>query len=301
MLEPYFSTPATSLPREPRADSIGGRRLGDAFRVIEALHEPDPHLVRGLCAGRGPVPAVALVVRRAVPTDVIRAFAHNFWHAVESVGSHRSDDGYVRVQQIGATQFCKSGAEYAEQCARTRISVEALFEGLSADERARVLGDRWLVPSLAQAGLSFRPARILGVDVAPCTARWWRNEGAFSLEPHEDRAQVLGALEEGLEIGAAEPLCAWVCCVENAGGGELVIWDVAPDHGARERFGVVKTGYPYPADALHGVPMLKVPLDAGDAVLFRADFMHAIGNVDGPRISVSRFLGAIDDSVVFWT
>jgi len=292
---------ASSPSIEPRAGIAGGYRLGEAFRAVEAVHDPDPDLVRVLCTGRGALPAVAHVVRGAVPLSAAHRLAKGFWSAVEAGGSHRPDDSYVRVQQIGATQFGKSAAEYADQCVRTRTAVESLFEGLSADERARVLGDRWLAPYLARAGVSFGPARALGVEVNPCTARCWQNDGPFSLEPHEDRAQLLGSTEENFDIEASDPLCAWVCAVENAGGGELVLWDLAPDHRTREQLGLVKTGYPYPAEALHGLPRLEIPLHAGDAVLFRADFVHAVGKVDGARVSVSRFLGALAGRVVFWT
>ncbi len=134
-----FSVHSSHAPQGLRLD---GRRLGTAFRVIDAAREAEPEIVRALCTGRGALPCVAHVVRGAVPPDAHRKLAERFWGAVESVGSHRADDGYVHVQQVGASQFGKSAADYVEQCLRARPAVESLFQGLSADDRARVLGDR---------------------------------------------------------------------------------------------------------------------------------------------------------------
>lgn len=277
------------------------RQLGAAFKVIETRHELDLDVVRALCLPKAEPVAIAHVARRAVNLETTKRFADNFWRSLESNGSSRNDDGGVAVVQIGATQFRHSSRDYLDQCSSLHSVVDSLFEGISADDKSRILGMRWLKAALGPLEYRIEPAQFEGRHVAECTARAWRNQGAFLLEPHEDAAQLSTARQDDFEIGTTTSLVAWVCCIDVEQGGDLILWDIAPDDAMRARYDVVRTGYPYPAEALEPFPKLEVSFGPGDVLLFRADFLHAISPVVGSRISVGRFLGALNKRLIYWT
>lgn len=278
-----------------------GRHLGAAFQVIETQHDLQLDLVRALCLSDQNSPLVAHVARKAISTETTRRFAANFWQALDRRGSSRSSDGIVDVLQIGATQYKHSSTDYLDQCIAARPAVNSLFDGISATDRSRILGSHWLERAIEPLGYRIEPARFKGLDVGECTARSWRNDGHFLLQPHEDEAQLSVARQDAFEIGSTTSLVAWVCCIDVDQGGELILWDIAPDEETRIRYDVVATGYPYPASACDPWPRLEISFGPGDVLLFRANFLHAVGRVTGSRISVGRFFGALGNRLIYWT
>lgn len=278
-----------------------GRQLGAAFKVIETQRELHLDVVRALCLPNSDPVAIAHVARNAVSIETTRRFANNFWRTLESNGSSRNDDGGVSVLQIGATQFRHSSRDYLDQCSSLRSVVDSLFEGISTDDKSRILGTRWLEPALRPLDYRIEPAQFEGRYVAECTARAWRNQGAFLLEPHEDAAQLSPARQDDFEIGSTTSLVAWVCCIDVEEGGDLILWDIAPDEEMRTQYNLVGTGYPYPNAVVEPFPKLEMAFHPGDVLLFRADFLHAISPVVGSRISVGRFLGALNSRLMYWT
>jgi len=278
-----------------------GRHLGSAFKVVETQHDLKLDVIRGLCLPNGELPAIAHIARNVVSSETTHRFADNFWRALEKHGSYRLDDGFVQVSQIGATQFGHSSLDYLEKCVASRSAVDSLFEGISIEDRSRILGYEWLVPALEPLGYRIEPAKYNGLQVSECTARSWRDDGAFLLQPHEDKAQLLRARRDGFEIGSAMSVLAWVCCIDVDQGGELIFWDIAPDHETRLAYDLEETGYPYPAAAVNPFSKLEISFRPGDVILFRADFVHAVSPTVGSRISAGRFLGALDDRLIYWT
>jgi uncharacterized membrane protein len=283
---------------------FSGARLHERFRVIEHQRRFDPSLTLALLRGESDIPCVAYVVRNAVEREYCERFACNFWDTIQRRGSSRQDDGFVNVEQVGATQHNSRAAQYLENVSRCRTEVEALFEGLGDTGREQFLRERFFSALLAEDGLAFRPAAHQGVSVAACAARSWKNLGTYSLEPHEDRAQLRLARTDGFEIGQASgPLTAVVTVTDHYRGGELVIWDWAPDDAAREPLGVLTAGYPYPHEVVEQFPRIELATRAGDLVLLRSDFIHAVNQTSEPgRLTVSRFIGRSGpQQVVYWT
>lgn len=283
--------------------SWSGRRLQERFRVIEHDGRFDATLTRELLGG-GAESCVAYVVRNAIDRAICDRFASNFWGLIDRRGSSRVNDGAVEVSQVGATQYSYSSAEYLARSARTRDDVEDLFAGLDAAGREQIQREDLFTSLLAGAGLAFRPARYQGAAVNACAARSWKNTGAFSLEPHEDAAQLAIARRDGFEIGAVRHVVSAVVVATDAhGGGALRIWDWAPDDEARAALALAETGYPYPAAVADRFPSVEIQTRAGDFVLLRGEFVHAVEPTWRPgRVSVSRFIGRLgSDEVVYWT
>lgn len=281
-----------------------GSRWTARFQVIEHHQHLDPSLTRELLRAEAESPCVAYVIRNAVERAVCERFAHNFWSTIQRRGSHRQGDGFVDVDQVGATQHNSSATQYLENASRVRAEVDGPFDGLGGAGREQILRERFFSAVLAEDGITFRPAAYQGIEAAACSARSWKNPGLYTLEPHEDRAQLRLAEGDGFEIGQASgPLAAVVTVTDRYRGGELLIWDWAPDDEAREPLGVLTAGYPYPSTAVAQYPSLEITTGAGDLVLLRSDFVHAIKATSEPgRISVSRFIGRIgQQQVVYWT
>lgn len=281
-----------------------GRRLLDRFRVIEHEARFDVDLTRALLGGDEEAPCVAYVVRNAVDRDHCERFAANFWDIIERRGSFRVNDGAVEVSQVGATQYSFASDEYLARSTRTRDDVDGLFHGLGDGGREQILREELFSSLLADTGLAFRPAGYRRSVVNPCAARSWKNTGAFSLEPHEDAAQLAIARRDGFEIGEARNVVSAVVVATDAhGGGELRMWDWAPDDEARAALALAETGYPYPAEITERFPSVEIATRAGDFVLLRGEFVHAVNPTSRPgRVSVSRFIGRIETGeVVYWT
>jgi hypothetical protein len=274
------------------------------FQVIEHHQRLDPSLTLELLRAESESPCVAYVIRNAVEREFCNRFAHNFWSTIQRRGSCRQGDGFVEVDQVGASQHNSSADQYLKNISRFRAEIEGLFDGLGDTGREQILRERFFSEVLSPEGIAFRPAAHQGVAVAACSARSWKNPGTYCLEPHEDRAQLRLAQRDAFEIGEASgPLTAVVTVTDHYRGGELVVWDWAPDDEARASLGVMTDGYPYPSTAMAHVPSLEIATRAGDLVLLRSDYVHAIKATSQPgRLTVSRFIGRVGrQQVVYWT
>jgi hypothetical protein len=244
---------------------------------------------------------VIYVVRNIIPPDVCQQFTKNFWNLLQHTGNNRDD--YVQVVQIGANQFEKSTSEYFEQICETRAVVDALFEGLDGEGREAILVEKLLKRLCKRRGITFRAAQFNGVTVNPCTARSWQNEDEFSLLPHEDLAQLSRAQVDGFDIGTVTHVITATACMSSGWGGNLVLWDIAPDQEARTDFGLTGTGYGYPLSSLAECDRLEIDLAPGDMFFLSSDFIHAVTSVTmGQRVTTGRFIGFTDDqTLVYWS
>lgn len=254
-----------------------------------------------LCQGGTPA-AAAYVLRRAIGRPACRQFVANFHQAIRAGGALRQD-GFVTAAQVGVTQFGKGATDYLAQSGQAAPLVESLFAGLTAPAREGILLSDWLQQELQARGVGFAAATQAGQDAGLCVARSWQNPGAFSLEPHEDAAQLTTVAAEGFEIARAERVFASIACVESGEGGDLLLWDLVPDEPLRAAFGLSGTGYPYPPDLLDEIPSLRLRLTAGDLAIIDASRIHAVDALRaGSRITVGRFVGRVaHDRVVWWT
>lgn len=230
-------------------------------------------------------------------------FAQNFRETIAQQGSSRRPDGYVIVDQVGATQFGKRTSAYLSQATETQAAVLKLFAGLSSAERDAILHTDWLPQSLADRGVELIPATHDGQSAGLCVARSWQNPGTFTLEPHEDAARLVDAAHDGFEIAQAARVFACLVCITNGDKGDLLMWNLVPDAALRAELGLTATGYPYPPEILAHIPSLRVPLRQGDIAILDASPIHAVDAVDaGTRITVGRFIGRVAPGrVVWWT
>lgn len=207
------------------------------------------------------------------------------------------------VDQVGTAQFGKRTTEYLAQSAETQTTVAGLFAGLSTTERDAILHTDWLEQSLAERAVEFIPGTHDGQSAALCVARSWQNPGTFTLEPHEDAAQLVDVVHDGFEIAQAARVFACLACIANGESGDLLMWNLVPDAALRAELGLTATGYPYPLEILADVPSLRVPLRQGDLAILDASRIHAVDAVGaGTRITVGRFIGRVAPGrVVFWT
>jgi hypothetical protein len=274
-----------------------------ALRVAE-LDAPAKLGALADCLCSGDQPDCALyILRGAISEAACIRFAQNFRQTIAHHGSSRLADGYVTVEQVGATQFGKRTTEYLGQAAQKEGLVAGLFAGLSTADREAILQTEWLTRALADRGIAFAPATHEGRSAGLCVARSWQSTGAFALEPHEDAAQLAEAVHDGFEIAHTSRVFASVACVANGEGGDLVLWNLMPDAEMRAELGLTASGYPYPTEILAGIQSVRVPLRQGDIAFIDAESIHAVDAVSaGTRITVGRFIGRVaPDRVVWWT
>lgn len=289
---------------DPVATRPLGWQLHEQFRVLDVrFTDFDAAVVadmlkHGHCDG-----AVVYVLRGAVPKSTCDRISGNFLRQLNSHGSTRPDDGFVKVKQIGSTQFDKSGDAYARQTIAVQPDMYALFDNLDSSSVTKLMLDDVLVPALLKQGLHFGPARYKSTYANHCTVRAWLDNGGMSLHPHDDISQLETAKLDRFEIEAIRKTLSFNTCVRNqGGGGQLRVWDLHPSPELRRSFGVFNTGYPYPMDFVDTLPSITVELQEGDSYFLNASFLHGVLPAPGLRITSGRFIGAItDDKVVHWT
>ncbi|MFP5023470.1 2OG-Fe(II)-dependent halogenase WelO5 family protein [Pseudonocardia phyllosphaerae] len=249
--------------------------------------------------------AIAYVVRGAVPAAVCETVHANFRTIISVEGTQRALDDIIKADQVGATQFKKSGQEYALNTARLQVSMLSLFDGLSADETSRFMLDDELRTGFLARGLHFGPARFKSTYSNYCTIRAWLRNGEMSLQPHEDISQVEAARADEFEIQTTgQNTMSFNICVRSDGsGGAVRVWDLRPSPTTRRSLGLHDTGYPYPAEFVEDIPHTTIVLEPGDSYFLNASFLHGVEPVVGERITAGRFVGLSDDDhrVMFWT
>jgi hypothetical protein len=202
------------------SDGRLGLQVGSQFGYLESsIEDFDFDIVvrmlrDGHCQG-----SVAYVIRSAIPSVICRTIYSNFKSIVSQKGSHRALDDIIKADQIGSTQFQKSGQEYAESTARAELTMLSLFDDLSAEETSRFMLDDRLVPGFLERGLYFGPARFKSTNANYCTIRAWLDNGGMSLHPHEDISQVEMARSDNFEIHKVRNAVSFNVCVAYSGTG----------------------------------------------------------------------------------
>lgn len=246
---------------------------------------------------------VVYVVRGAISENDCAAFHANFRSLLATHGSLRTPDSYIDADQVGSTQFLKSGQAYAESTVAAQTHVLSLFDGFSADRASHFMLDDRLLPGLLRRGVHFGPARFKSTYANHCTVRAWGDNGEMALQPHEDTSQIEAARIDGFEIQGVRVTVSFNVCVAYSGsGGELLVWNIRPSPALRRSLGLYDTGYPYALDLVRDVPRLSIELEPGDCYFLSSSFLHAVRPTVGERVTAGRFLGECQqDRVVFWT
>lgn len=244
-----------------------------------------------------------IVLRNFASQEDCKALETRFNEIVGAHGSNRGEDGLVKNQQIGATQFLRNGEAYVRETARHLPHVIDLFSALDAQTVANLFFDDALERAFLARGKLYRQARHMGGQGNFATTRKWLDNGAMALHPHEDGAQIAQGAEDGFEIGAGtHTIAANLCIADDAEGSATVLWNHCPDDAVRARFGLEKTGYPYPIDYAEGFDRIEVKIRRGDLYFMNASYLHGVENAPtNYRITAGRFLTCADHKILSWT
>ncbi|WP_192384141.1 hypothetical protein [Mesorhizobium silamurunense] len=241
-----------------------------------------------------------LHIKQAFSTEIAEEITANF---VGSPGLKERKDG-VPGQYVGASHYRKDSATYFAEAETARQYVDALFENLV--DPVRAIFDA-LKRELHNEGIELRLARSEHGQANVSRALSWSGSGTFSLDPHDDVAQVLCA-GDGYELSAvANNIVAALNFYPSMAeeGGNLRLWSHKPTVTDRKSQGVETTGYPYSAAYLEGVPFRDFQLRAGDIGLIDGGFVHGVTGQSGNgkrRLVLNSFFGfARPDLVLWWT
>ncbi|TIL34630.1 hypothetical protein [Mesorhizobium sp.] len=242
----------------------------------------------------------ALHIKQAFSTEVAEEITTNF---IGSSGLRERKDG-VPGQYVGASHYRKDAATYFADAENARPYVDALFKNLVDPVRA-VFGA--LKRELHNQGIELRLARSEHGQANVCRALSWSGTGTFSLDPHDDVAQVLCAGNDYELSSVAHNTVAALNFYPSMPeeGGNLKLWSHKPTVADRISQGVETTGYPYSAAYLDAVPCREFQLKAGDIALIDGGFVHGVTGQSGTgkhRLVLNSFFGfARPDLVLWWT
>ncbi|MER8596030.1 hypothetical protein NKH33_31675 [Mesorhizobium sp. M1182] len=242
----------------------------------------------------------ALHIRQAFSTEIAEEITAKFG---SSPGLKERKDG-VPGQYVGASHYRKDAATYFAEAETARPYVDALFKNLV--DPVRALFDA-LQRELRKQGIELRLARSEHGQANVCRALSWSGSGTFSLDPHDDVAQVLHAGNDYELSAVAHNTVAALNFYPSMPeeGGNLRLWSHKPTVTDRKSQGVETTGYPYSAAYLEGVPCRDFQLRAGDIGLIDGGFVHGVTGQSGNgkrRLVLNSFFGfARPDLVLWWT
>ncbi|MER9507714.1 MULTISPECIES: hypothetical protein [unclassified Mesorhizobium] len=242
----------------------------------------------------------ALHIRQAFSPEIAEEITANF---SGSPGLKERKDG-VPGQYVGASHYRKDAATYFAEAETARPYVDALFENLV--DPVRALFDA-LKRDLRKQGIELRLARSEHGQANVSRALSWSGSGTFSLDPHDDVAQVLCAGNDYELSAVAHNTVAALNFYPSMPeeGGNLRLWSHKPTVKDRKSQGVETTGYPYSAAYLEGVPCRDFQLRAGDIGLIDGGFVHGVTGQSGNgkrRLVLNSFFGfARPDLVLWWT
>ncbi|TKC01672.1 MAG: hypothetical protein E5W81_00885 [Mesorhizobium sp.] len=242
----------------------------------------------------------ALHIKQAFSTEVAEEITTNF---IGSSGLKERKDG-VPGQYVGASHYRKDAATYFTDAENARPYVDALFKNLVDPVRA-VFGA--LKRELHNQGIELRLARSEHGQANVCRGLSWSGTGTFSLDPHDDVAQVLRAGDDYELSAVAHNTVAALNLYPSMPeeGGNLKLWSHKPTVADRISQGVETTGYPYSAAYLEAVPCREFELKTGDIALIDGGFVHGVTGQSGDgkrRLVLNCFFGfARPDLVLWWT
>lgn len=242
----------------------------------------------------------ALHIKQAFSAELAEEITANF---VGNPGLKERKDG-VPGKYVGASHYKKDAATYFAEAENSRPYVDALFENLVDPVRA-LFGA--LKRELHNQGIELRLARSEHGQANVCRALSWSGSGTFSLDPHDDVAQVLRAGNDYELSAVAHNTVAALNFYPSMPeeGGNLRLWSHKPTVADRKSQGVETTGYPYSAAYLEAVPNREIQLMAGDIALIDGGFVHGVTGQSGNgkrRVLLNNFFGfARPDLVLWWT
>jgi hypothetical protein len=191
--------------------------------------------------------------------------------------------------------------DYVEKSLIVRADLNRLFRGtINVPIHLRESLQRTL-----PRGTIVRPAIHDGIEYNAVRGIRWSDAGKYSLKFHDDQAQLRDPRQAGMEtFQIPYPVAFNVYPSVSEQGGELVVYNLAPDDRSRELLGLEYTGYPYPEELLSELPRLTITPEPGDLVILSGRFIHGVTGIQGktPRILLNQFGGFIDPTTfVTWS
>lgn len=278
---------------------LGNQKIG----WLEFDGEFDPSLLADFIEQGGIGENRLIALRGAVDEADCDRLAEQFNALIAARGSKRGEDGFVRTEQIGATQFSHNGASYMREVAVQTPDVLDLFSVLPAARVADLFLDRTLEQEFARRGKIYRRAQHGGGVASFAATRKWLRNGEMALHPHDDTAQLLSAAEDGFEIAPGpHTIAVNLCLADDDKGSETVLWNCRPSPEQRRDMGLERTGYPYPRDFADAHDSIRVKIRRGDLYFMNASYLHGVENSPtNDRITSGRFITCVDDKVLSWT
>lgn len=246
--------------------------------------------------------AFLYIIRNFIPQETCQQIEKNFYSLIKDCSNDRPNDGYVKNEQIGSSQFAKNGKEYIASTIDASKNVMDVFAGLDNDYIQNIFMDKELENYFLTQNILYRPALHLTNTANFATTRRWLHNGEMSLHPHDDNAQLFFAAQDDFEISKGKNIIACNLCISTDIGSELVIWDLKPDDKIRKELNISKTGYPYPLEYVNNFKKKSIKLNPGDLYFLNASYVHGVTNSkNSDRITSGRFITHINNKVVRWT
>src|SRR5262245_19191641 len=158
------------------------------FLIRESLAFDPDEVIRVL---RGDV--AGCIFRSIIPPSTCRQIARNFW----SHPDLRQRDDAVPAYILGTYHYGKPLDRYFDEADRYRDAQQRVFDGCENIFDAAMSAVR---AALAKRGVVLRVASHDNRAASEFVMRSWCGRGRFSLEPHEDGAQLRCALQKTFEI-----------------------------------------------------------------------------------------------------
>jgi hypothetical protein len=208
----------------------------------------------------------------------------------------------VPGQEIGATQYGKSGADYSRQAAVVNPELAKIFGGY---DNPLAMEMRRLGAAFRDIGVHLRPLTYNGEAAASARLAMWMadmKDARWLLKPHDDMAQVRGY--QDWEISRLDRVIAINIYVSAiAGSGQLVLTGWKPTDEDRRERGVEKSGYPYAESEVLHRPHMVMPVETGDIAIIDGSFAHGVLVGEGAtndRLLANFFIGKAGNTAVYW-
>ncbi|APG14993.1 hypothetical protein BKD09_42430 [Bradyrhizobium japonicum] len=237
-----------------------------------------------------------LHIKQAFSPELAEEITTNF---NRNPGLEERKDG-VPGRYVGASHYRRNAATYFAEAESARPFVKALFADLV--DPVRALFDA-LKRELHKQGVELRLARSEHGQANLCRAICWSGAGMYSLEPHDDVAQVLCADSEIRPVANKTVVALNFYPSMPDEGGNLRIWSHKPTESDRKSQGLETTGYPFSTAYLKNLPYHDFQLKAGDIALIDGGYVHGVTRQSGngkPRLLLNCFFGFASPDVVLW-
>ncbi|WP_338805319.1 hypothetical protein WDV76_10440 [Xenorhabdus griffiniae] len=238
-------------------------------------------------------------IRHFLPWEQRKKIIDNFWRS--TARKPRYGDGIDGVEGyfLGASHIEKTTPEYFNEVEYFRPAISQLFQGT-------VNPLTHFIAQLNGSQSKVRPAMYQGAPAGDAKAVYWNNSGEFLLLPHDDLAQLSDPRQNDFEIQSVKRVMAVNFYAEvPQGGGQLKVWNIAPDMESRSALGLTHSGFPYPADRLKEHESMIIDIAPGDLILLNGNLIHAVltGNANQlqeKRLLITCFMGRHKDGDLIW-